>query len=192
VNPARDWLWVGGNDLGGSTYNGQVIISVSSGSNVEVTGSTVLNYSTWYHVALTYDGANLICYVDGVNVGSTASTLSLETCTYPLYIGGNNNATEPAISFDPWTGEVEDVRIYDRALTAAELLCIATGGDNIIRGLNYSYALNEAAPGVVATAVRDTSNFGSSTISNFVGSPAYGAMRIAAPRCTGIPGQLAG
>jgi len=68
----------------------------------------------WHRVGLTWDGTNRILYVDGVEVAKgTQSTLA--GSTGGLYIGaGSAGRGEPG-SF--WSGLIDDIKIYDRALT---------------------------------------------------------------------------
>ena len=54
-----------------------------------LTGNTVLNVATWYHVAATYDGSNMQVYLNGVQDNSKAQTGAIAngTTTLPLRIG---------------------------------------------------------------------------------------------------------
>ena len=71
--------------------------------------------NAWSHVAATYDGAALRLYVDGAPAGSTAVTGSMAVTSGVLRIGGNNLWNE-------WfSGLIDEVRIYDRALSQAEI-----------------------------------------------------------------------
>ena len=80
-----------------------------------VRGASVLPVSTWTHLATTYDGANLRLFVNGTQVARRAVTGQIGTSTGPLQIGGNNVWSE-------WfQGQLDDLRIYNRALTASEL-----------------------------------------------------------------------
>jgi hypothetical protein len=77
--------------------------------------------SQWYHVATTWDNTtgNAAIYVDGVSVaaGTTAGRLSAPSTT-PWAIG---NRVGGGREFD---GLIDDARIYDNALTAAEVLAL--------------------------------------------------------------------
>lgn len=74
----------------------------------------------WQHVAATYDGAMLELYVDGQLVASTPLTGRLDSDPQVNAALGNQPAT--ATGGDrPWYGQLDEVRIYDRALTPAEL-----------------------------------------------------------------------
>jgi hypothetical protein len=78
-------------------------------------GTTALTLNTWSHVAVTYDGATVKTYVNGVLVGSKAQTGSLVTSTQPLRFGGD------AVWPEWFQGSLDEIRVYNRALTVAEI-----------------------------------------------------------------------
>ena len=80
-----------------------------------VRGVADLPLTTWTHLALTYGGGIESLYVNGVLVTSRAQTASIVTSTSPLRIGGN----APMGEF--FTGQIDDVRVYKVALSAAEI-----------------------------------------------------------------------
>jgi hypothetical protein len=72
----------------------------------------------WVQVAAVYDGLTMELFLDGASIGSTSKSGALNTNgAVPVWIGGN--PTEA--SSKPWDGRIDDVRIFERALTAAEL-----------------------------------------------------------------------
>jgi chitodextrinase len=77
---------------------------------------TALTANTWVHLASTYDGTNLRLYVNGTLVTTTAATGAITVSTGALRIGANSIWTEEAFA-----GLVDEVRVYNRALTAAEV-----------------------------------------------------------------------
>lgn len=79
-------------------------------------GTTALPPNTWTHLAGTYDGSTIRLYVNGTLVSSVARTGSLLTQTNPLSIGGD------AIYGQFFRGTIDEVRIYNRALTAAQIV----------------------------------------------------------------------
>ncbi|HEX7862769.1 MAG TPA: LamG-like jellyroll fold domain-containing protein [Verrucomicrobiae bacterium] len=85
------------------------------GTSVRVAGSTALPLNTWTHLAATYDGAAVRLYVNGQQVGSVSVTGSIQTSTLPLRIGGN------LVWGEYFAGRIDDVRIYNRALTSSEV-----------------------------------------------------------------------
>jgi hypothetical protein len=69
----------------------------------------------WSHLAVTYDGTSVRLYVNGSEVSSRQTTGSIRQTSDPLWIGGN----EPYGEY--FEGEIDDVRVYDRALDPAEV-----------------------------------------------------------------------
>lgn len=87
-----------------------------SGTFVQVEGPTV-PLNEWVHFAGTWDGSNIQFYFNGMSQGSVAvSTITHETSSN-VAIGDRsvNNRT------NPWPGNLADIRIYERSLTAGEI-----------------------------------------------------------------------
>jgi Concanavalin A-like lectin/glucanases superfamily/Viral BACON domain len=80
-----------------------------------ITGTTATPLNAWTHLAATYDGANLKLYVNGVQAVSQALTGSIKASTGALRIGGNSSWGEY------FAGAIDEVRVYKRALSAAEI-----------------------------------------------------------------------
>jgi hypothetical protein len=81
----------------------------------------------WVHVAMTFDGAHLRVYQDGSQICTLARPVALGTDSTPLLIGANNNAAHE----DPWelfAGLIDELVLYSRALSAAEIAAVAGGG----------------------------------------------------------------
>jgi hypothetical protein len=77
---------------------------------------------TWHHVAGTFDGAALKLYVDGVLRTTTAYAGTIETRTHNINMARNSEATT---RFAQVT--IDDARIYNRALSEAEINVIMKG-----------------------------------------------------------------
>jgi len=71
--------------------------------------------NAWTHLAVTYDGAMLNLYVNGVLVTNTPVTSMITTSTNPLFIGGDQTMGQY------FHGRIDEVRVYNRALSAAEI-----------------------------------------------------------------------
>jgi hypothetical protein len=78
---------------------------------------TPLERDVWYHVVATYDGATMRVYVDGALEGSAPATMSLPDTTSPLLLADFVHG--PYTS--PYGGVLDDVAIYDYALTSAQV-----------------------------------------------------------------------
>jgi hypothetical protein len=101
---------------GTSPSSGRPAAGARSGSGwVDAYGPSALPVNTWTHLAATYDGSFVRLYVNGVQVASAARTGDLATSTLPLFIGGN---TYYGYYF---AGLIDDVRVYNRALTPAQI-----------------------------------------------------------------------
>ena len=76
---------------------------------------------TWYHYVGVYDGAAVSAYLNGSQVGTAAfAGGAIAAGTGPDI----NIARNPAYSGDYFIGALWDVRIYERALSAAEVLAL--------------------------------------------------------------------
>jgi chitodextrinase len=101
--------------LHGNTDTNRPGGEISLPANRDVRGTTTLPVNTWTHLAVTYDGTMLRLYVDGLEVASRAVSGSIVTSTGALRIGGHTNRAEY------FQGRIDEVRIYNRALTAGEI-----------------------------------------------------------------------
>ncbi|MBI3029560.1 MAG: right-handed parallel beta-helix repeat-containing protein [Candidatus Rokubacteria bacterium] len=81
------------------------------------TFGTAISTNTWHHVALVYDGATLRAYLNGAPQG-TARSVSLPAVTDALQIGA---WIYGASNLDFFGGLIDEVRVYNRALTQAEV-----------------------------------------------------------------------
>ncbi len=101
------------------TYGDQVYFGYYDGSAwKEVsTSSGTLKAGKWYHVAGSFDNTanTLKIYVDGALKSSAAATTTPASSSDKLQIGA---AYDSASQFFP--GTLDDVRVYNRALTASE------------------------------------------------------------------------
>jgi len=73
---------------------------------------TVITDGDWHRVGFVRDGSDRILYVDDIEVARDTAT-NLESASGGLYIGAGSDL-EPG-SF--WSGLIDDVRIYNRAIT---------------------------------------------------------------------------
>jgi hypothetical protein len=83
----------------------------------------VLQTGQWYHVAATNVGSSVTLYLNGAAVGSKSMTLNTPAGT-SLYIG-RIPTQSPS---QPLDGQVDEVGVYSRALTAPEIQSIFAAG----------------------------------------------------------------
>ena len=106
-------------------------------ANVTVTGTSKLPLNTWTHIASTYDGSVFRFYVNGVQVSTTNINGTMGISTGMLRIGGTTT-----LGSQYFTGIIDEVRIYNRALSQAE----------IQTDMNTPIAPDSEAPAVNITA----------------------------------------
>ena len=92
-----------------------VVRAAAPTAPLDARGTAQLPLNAWSHLAVTYDGATLRLFVNGIQVGSRAVTGALLTSTGALRIGGNS------IWGEFFKGQIDEIRIYNRALTPAEI-----------------------------------------------------------------------
>jgi hypothetical protein len=76
---------------------------------------SVITDGAWHHIGLVWDGSNRTLYVDDVEVAKDTAALPypLKSSDGGLHIG-TGKAMEPGTY---WSGLIDDVRIYNRAVT---------------------------------------------------------------------------
>jgi len=79
-------------------------------------GITPVDDEQWHHVAWVYDGTMNYLYVDGEVDATEENSGQITVSSYPLWIGDNSQATGRF-----WTGLIDDVQIYNRALSQEEV-----------------------------------------------------------------------
>lgn len=84
-----------------------------------------LTYGRWSYVAETWNGTNLNAYINGVNVysGQNNNGISPRAVTH-MTIGYCGGISAPLY----FLGSLDDVRIYNRALSAAEIQAMYNAG----------------------------------------------------------------
>jgi uncharacterized repeat protein (TIGR01451 family) len=99
------------------------INQVANGDTLRVNATTEYPINgSWMHVAATYDGATMRIYINGIQEASLATTAIINTNNLPLTIGAQDG-TSASRWFMGW---MDDVRVYKRALSAAEILQLAS------------------------------------------------------------------
>jgi len=118
------WRWIAAYGSAGTGLamfigqNGTDLYGGGYGDDVSKTG--FWNLDVWHHICLTYDGTTARLYADGVEVASVPKAWNLTLGR--AHIGRQvNDATEF------WSGMVDDVRLYNVALTPEQILEVMQG-----------------------------------------------------------------
>jgi hypothetical protein len=114
-----------------------------------------LQLNTWQHFALTYDGTNMNLYHNGVIVGTVPASGTITTMSEPFFIGKT-----------PWTGaefnlsgRMDEVSLWSKALTQAEIDCIYGGAINpTLADLELYYRFNQGVAGGSNTGINTLDN----------------------------------
>ncbi len=91
--------------------------------------SQPMNLGTWYHLAGTYDGTTVTLYVNGKPFGYDlpfSQVLPMPNTDFTIsgYREPDVNASDYNQIKDEINGKIDDVRLYNRALSASEILDI--------------------------------------------------------------------
>lgn len=84
-------------------------------ADVVLFGTAALPGNTWTHLAATYDGTTTRLYVNGTQVANQTQTGAITASLNPLQIGGDS------IYGQYFQGTIDEVRIYNLALTATQI-----------------------------------------------------------------------
>lgn len=87
----------------------------------------VISDGTFHHVAATWTGdtttSGVNLYVDGVLVGTATAKASINTGSTPIHIGWHTT-----LGHFPFAGLIDEVEIFERALSAAEIQSLFNAG----------------------------------------------------------------
>jgi hypothetical protein len=100
-------------DVGGGAHRLRTRIKTGTSDTSGTTtllGTTNLSANTWYHVAVTYDGANIRLYLNGVQDASVAKTGSLRQNSWTMLLGNQPGALGNTQSLD---GILDEAKILD-------------------------------------------------------------------------------
>ncbi len=97
--------------------SGQVVLGSANGA---------VPQNTWVHLAGTYDGTRARLYLNGVEVQNLPASGPFAAETNPVILSGNGNTASRAVS-ELVPGQLDDVMLYRRALSAEEVARIAGG-----------------------------------------------------------------
>ncbi len=92
-----------------------------NGTTTMFSDTGYLEAGVWSHVAATYDGSKMRLYHNGVEIMSTDKTGTIQTDPTVAVAIGNGPLGDPGGLRAPFHGLIDDVRIYNEALTQAEI-----------------------------------------------------------------------
>lgn len=103
----------------------KINFKTESGPVPAMASDLAIEISNWYHVCAVYDGSSARIYINGQLSAEEIASGNLSTSSANLYIGCNT----PSGTDDRWfDGKIDDVRIYNRALSETEIQQLYWGG----------------------------------------------------------------
>lgn len=147
-----------------------VLVGTVSGSQSYIAQESVAPpVNTWRFIVGTYDGSNTKLYIDGVLIATTASTggvTNSPSASHDSLHIGHIGVTSETDYNDWWSGYIDDLFAFNRALTASEI--------QTLYGLKAYY---KTETGALTT---DNANNGFTLTNNNVVAEASGKYGIAA------------
>jgi len=112
--------------------------------------------NNWNHFVFTYDGAFTRLYFNGLLVDSMAASGTVNNINEDFFIGNIPYfATEYLL-----IGKMDEVALWDRAISSAEVSCIYSGGVNpASANLQLYYSMNEGMTGGNNTSINSLLDF---------------------------------
>src|SRR5215211_147449 len=116
----------------------------TGGGNRYLTSTNTYNDGQWHHGVVTFDNPNNIVrlFVDGVQIGTLSTTSNPDnTGSQPLRIAGNAQS----LTEDFFIGQLDEVGVWNRALTNTEIINLMNTGLFPSSGLVYSNSFGTSA-----------------------------------------------
>lgn len=148
-------FWIDSQQIGYSVQN-----SGGVGNSWRTTSTTVINYSVWTHVCIEVQNTTVTAYANGVAYpgifySGTFSKPQNASANFRIgswYSGSTRN----------WNGYIDDVRVYNRALSGSEIQTLASSRERIqlTDGLVGYWPMDDGFVGTLASTVLDRSGNG--------------------------------
>lgn len=114
----------------------------SSGTNYDAIVPGI-QLNTWQHIVMTYNGSSLKVYVNGTQAVSIAASGTINSSTETFHIGGLPFSPSPFM----FGGKLDEVALWSKALTPAEITCMYAGGhDDSDPSLELFYKCDQGTP----------------------------------------------
>jgi hypothetical protein len=127
-----------------SVFPGQNYLGLVSNVSWYPSGYQFSNLNQWYHTAVVRTNNNLLFYINGINVG-TATIAAIQNPTNSLWFGcGSAN-------YALLNGNIDDVAIFNRALSASEVSQLYTPGTTYLWSTGETTATINPTPTATTT-----------------------------------------
>ena len=101
-------------------------------NNASVHSEKIVNDGLWHHIAASYDGTNMNIYVDGSKESLSGDiNVTFDTkSSGKVLIGDNSDTSVPAGSYR-FKGSIDEVSVFNKALSADEILELYKSGSEL-------------------------------------------------------------
>jgi hypothetical protein len=130
------------------TGTGSYLLALTETGYNHLTGGPSITDTNWHHGAVTWSGTTAVFYLDGIMYPRSACSTFNSPCfqfsfTTPAAIG---SLATPPVNDETCTfnGEIDEVSVYDRVLSATEIASIYEAG-------KYGKCLPSTCPNIVGT-----------------------------------------
>ncbi|RMH69902.1 MAG: T9SS C-terminal target domain-containing protein, partial [Gemmatimonadetes bacterium] len=130
----------------------------SGGTSQTLFSTSTLTANQWYHVAATWDASGMSIYLNGTLDASNSTAITARNSAGGLNIGAQLNDASY-----PFSGQIEEVRLFNTARTQSEIrenMHLTLGGFET--GLVSYWQLNDAS----GSTARDVKNAQDGTLNN--------------------------
>ena len=115
-------IWLGADASAGNLMTGLVPPPVGRFVPQPLISETIITDGQWHHTAFVWDGAYRTLYVDGTEVARDPAVQNpLKSATGGMIIGAGKNLEDGTF----FSGLIDDVRIYNAALTTEQIAAMA-------------------------------------------------------------------
>jgi len=114
--------WLGADPSGGKLVSGLVPPPAGRFVPQPLESQSIITEGQWHHIGFVWDGSYRFLYVDGIEVAKDAAAqIPLKSSDGGLYIGADKTLDEGTF----FSGLIDDVRIYNVALSAEKIAALA-------------------------------------------------------------------
>jgi hypothetical protein len=107
-------------NLNNETFGGSFGNNIPKGTAAGINSVTPIKKGQWYYVAFTYDHSVAKMYINGDLVNSASKDANFTANSKDVFIGRDESSLYPYY----FNGTIDEIRIYNRALSACEISCL--------------------------------------------------------------------
>ena len=164
---------------------------IDDGVRWQFTPTVTIAANKWYHVCVVHKkNVGKYLYINGSLDSSTTTTSTPTVASTTNFTIGNSQTSSTAASGNPLNGYLNDVRVYDHALSIAEIKEISKGLvchykldapssiSNLARNVSYNVYNNYASAGFTATLANTGRTYNSCKIYRLTYTPGSDTTRL--------------